>query len=412
MTAALVIFALTYAAVAGQRLPFVLVDRPAAALCGAVAMVATGVLTTEEAYAAIHLDTLLLLLGVMVIAAYLMEAAFFRTTAYFVLTRARSARSLLWGLVFVAGALSALLVNDTVCLMFTPLVLAVVVEAQLPALPYLLALATASNVGGVITYTGNPQNMIIGSADGAPKYLTYALHALPAGLVALVLDAVLLSWLFRRELPEGPLKERAPPRPHMDRTLAGKALGALALFVGLAVGGVPLAGGAMTSAVLLILVARSAPRQILARVDWVLLLFFAGLFVVVRGVEKTGLIERAFAPLAPVIGRGDTTGFLAFAGFTVLASNLISNVPFVLVAVKWVENMPEPAFAFIVLAFASTLAGNLTLFGSVANLIVFESAGPRADIGFVRFLKYGSIVTAATLGSSLAVLWLERLLGW
>jgi Na+/H+ antiporter NhaD/arsenite permease-like protein len=410
VTTALVIFALTYFAVAGQRLPWVLVDRPAAAMCGAVAMVAFGILTTEEAYAAIHMDTIALLLGVMIIAAYLMEAAFFRNVAYWVLTRTRSARSLLWGLVFVSGGLSALLVNDTVCLMFTPLVLAVILEAELPPLPFLLALATATNLGGVVTYTGNPQNMIVGAAEGAPSYVAYLARTLPIGLLCLTADAALLTWLFRKELPSGPLRDRAPPKPFLNKPLAAKALLALAAFVVLSAAGVRMAGAAMACAGLLILVARHTPRQAFLRVDWILLLFFAGLFVVVRGLEKSGALDLAFSRLAPVFGESGPLGLLAFALFVVVGSNLISNVPLVLVAVRWVPDMPDPAVGYIVLAVASTLAGNLTIFGSMANLIVFESAGPRGKISFGRFLKYGSLVTALTLAIALAVIFLERAL--
>jgi Na+/H+ antiporter NhaD/arsenite permease-like protein len=347
----------------------------------------------------------------MVITAYLMEAAFFRAIAWFVVTRTRSARSLLWGLVLAAGGLSALLVNDTVCLMFTPLVLAVIDEAELPPLPYLLALASASNVGGAVTYTGNPQNMIVGAAAGAPGYLEYLALALPAGVLCLLVDAALLTWMFRRELPRGRLRERAPLRPTLDRRLAAKALGALALFVTLAGAGFSLAGAAMTAAALLILVARVAPRQALLRVDWVLLLFFAGLFVVVQGVAHSGALERLMRPLAPALARGDAAGLCAFAAVTVIGSNLVSNVPFVLVAVRWVPTMPEPRWGFVVLALASTLAGNLTLFGSVANLIVFEGAGPRGKIGFLRFLRYGALLTLATLAVAMGVILVERALG-
>ncbi|MBI4511530.1 MAG: anion transporter [Deltaproteobacteria bacterium] len=406
---------------AGQRLPFIPVDRPAAALCGAVAMVVFGGLSLEEAYRAINLDTIGLLLGVMIIAAYLMEAKFFRYTAWWVLTRARSSRSLLWALVFVAGGLSALLVNDTICLMFTPLVLAVASEARLPALPYLLALATASNLGGAVTFTGNPQNMIIGmAAAGNPGYLEYLLLSLPAGVLCLAVDAALLSWMFRKVLPRGKLAEHAPPRPELDRVLAGKGLLALALFVGLAMSGRSLAGAAMVAAALLLAVARVEPRRAFHRVDWVLLLFFAGLFVVIRGVERSGALSKLTEPLLPYIGVANATGYLAFALITVVGSNLVSNVPFVLVAAKWVPHMPEPRWGFIVLAFASTLAGNLTLFGSVANLIVFESAeassssghGPRIKVGFFEFLRYGSVLSLATLAVALAVLFWEQKMGW
>jgi Na+/H+ antiporter NhaD/arsenite permease-like protein len=411
VTVALVIFAVTYAAVATQRLPFVLVDRPGASLTGAVAMVAAGVLTVDQAYAAVHMDTLALLLGMMIIAAYLTEAAFFRFIAYQVLTRARSARSLLWLLVFASGGLSALLVNDTVCLMFTPLVLAVLVEARLPPLPYLLALATASNIGGVATYTGNPQNMIVGAAPGAPSFVEYTLRVAPAALICLAADAALLSWLFKKDLPVGPLAERAPPRPHLDLRLAGKGIAALAFFVGLAVTQHRLAGAAMASAALLIVFARHTPKKAFERVDWVLLLFFAGLFVVVAGVEHSGALEAAFRHLRPIFAQGEL-GLLALAGFVVVASNLISNVPLVIVAIQLVPALPDAELGYLVLAVAATLAGNLTLFGSMANLIVFEGAGERGRIGFFRFMGFGFVITSVTLALALAVLWIQKLLGW
>jgi Na+/H+ antiporter NhaD/arsenite permease-like protein len=409
---ALLIFAVTYLAIAGQRLPYVNVDRPAGALLGAVAMVVFGVLTLEEAYRAVNLDTITLLLGMMVIAAYLVEARFFRATAWWVLHRVRSARGLLWALVFVSGGLSALLVNDTVCLMFAPLVVAVVEEADLPPLPYLLALASASNVGGVITFTGNPQNMLIGMAAHAELgYLEYIGLALAPGLLCLVLDAALLQLMFGRVLPRGPLvRKNVTEPPVLDRVLAAKGTAALALFAVLAATGKSLAGSAITVAAVLILIARRAPRRVLERVDWVLLLFFTGLFVVVQGVARSGALELLTKPLTPLLTQGDI-GLAVLAAVTVVGSNLVSNVPFVLVALHWVERVPEPRWGYVVLAFSSTLAGNLTLFGSVANLIVFEGAGDKGRVGFVRFLKYGAVLTLATLTAALAVLWLEKRLG-
>src|SRR5262249_13298734 len=213
-------------------------DRPAGAVVGAVAMVIIGGLPMELALLAIDLHVLLLLFGVLVIAAYLTEAQFFRLAAYLVLTRAKSARSLLFGLVFVSGGLSALLVTDTVCVVLTPLVVAVVVEARLPALPYLLALASAANVGGVVSFSGNPQNMIIGAAaHGTIGFAQYLALTLPVGAVCLAANAALIAWMFRYDLPKGALVDRKPPRPAVNKPLMIKALGSLALFAGLALGG-------------------------------------------------------------------------------------------------------------------------------------------------------------------------------
>jgi Na+/H+ antiporter NhaD/arsenite permease-like protein len=412
MATAIALFAAAYLCMAGRPLPFLHIDRPAAALIGAVAMVAAQVLTIDEAFAAIDMQVLALLLGVMVIASYLAEAKFFRYTAWLVLTRMRSARSLLWGIVFVVGGLSALLVNDTVCLMLTPLVVAVVAEAELPPLPYLLALATASNVGGAVTFTGNPQNMLIGhAAAGNPGYAEFLLLMLPVGAACLALDALVIAWLFRRQLPRGPLPARETARPFPNWPLAARALAALVAFVALAFAGVSLAGAAMTAAAGLILVAQTPPRPVLGRIDWSLLIFFAGLFVLVGGLERSGALERAFAAVAPLISGSGPADDAAFVGLTVLASNLVSNVPFVMVAVEWVPTMADPRWGYVLLAFASTLAGNLTLFGSVANIIVFEGAGPRGEIGFFQFLRHGVVITAVTLAGGLALLALERQLG-
>jgi Na+/H+ antiporter NhaD/arsenite permease-like protein len=413
VTGALVVFCVTYLLIASRELHFLKLDRPAGAIVGAVAMVVVGALPMDAALHAIDLHVLLLLFGVLLIAAYLQEAQFFRYAAYLVMTRAKSARSLLFGLVFVAGALSALLVNDTVCIVLTPLVVAVIVEARLPALPYLLALAGATNVGGVVSFSGNPQNMIVGAAaHGQISFAQYLVLMLPVGAACLAAHAALVYWLFRFDLKDGPLGERSPPKPAIDRVLCIKGIAALALFAVLAVAGVSLAGASMAAAAALMVAARTqAHRKVFATIDWPLLVFFAGLFVVVAGVAHAGVLDRVFDALAPVVARGDLVGTLAFIALVVIGSNVVSNVPLVLVAVAWVPHMPEPTWGFIVLAVASTLAGNLTLFGSVANIIVMESAGPRGEVGFWRFLRYGSVITIVELALAFAILAGERALG-
>ena len=412
MVGALVVFTLTYLVIASRQLHWIGLDRPAGAVVGAVAMVVVGGLPMDAALGAIDLEVVILLFGILLIAAYLAEAGFFRLTTYFVLTRARSARSLLFGLTFVVGALSALLLNDTVCVLLTPLVIAVVVEARLPALPYLLALASAANVGGVVSFSGNPQNMIVGAAaHDTIGFLQYFLITLPAGAACLAANALAIGWLFRRELPAGPLGDRAPPRPAIDRALTAKALTALAVFAGLAIAGTSLAGAAMTAAAGLMVVARTPPKRAFAFVDWQLLVFFAGLFVVIAGVAHAGVLAALFEAVAPAIGRGDLAGDLAFVALVVVASNIVSNVPLVLVAVAWIPHLPDPTWGYLLLAVASTLAGNLTLFGSVANIIVMEGAGPRGEIGFWRFLRFGAVITTLDLALSFAILSAERAAG-
>ena len=412
MLGALVVFCVTYLVIASRQLHWIGLDRPAGAVVGAVAMVVVGGLPMDAALKAIDLHVVILLFGVLLISAYLAEARFFRLTAYLVMTRATSARSLLFGLTFVTGALSALLLNDTVCVLLTPLVVAVIVEARLPALPYLLALASAANVGGVVSFSGNPQNMIVGAAaHGTIGFAQYFVFTLPAGIACLVVNAAVIAWMFRKQLPAGPLADRSPPRPAVDKVLAAKSLGALALFAILAAAGVTLAGAAMFAAAVLMVVARTPPKKAFAFVDWQLLVFFAGLFVVIAGVAHAGVLKELYAYVEPIVARGDLVGDLAFVGIVVLASNIVSNVPLVLVAVGWVPAMANPTWGFIMLAVASTLAGNLTLFGSVANIIVMEGAGPRGEIGFWKFLRYGAVITIADLAVAFAILYAERGLG-
>jgi len=409
--AAVAVFALTYLAIAAGRLPGLSVDRPAAALLGAVLMVATRVLTPAQAGAAVNGETLGLLLGMMILAAYLAEAGFFRWASWRVIRAAGTPRSLLWGLVLTAGLLSAFLVNDTVCLMMTPLVARIIDDADLPPLPFLLAVAFGSNAGSVATLTGNPQNMIVGTLSGIP-YTTFAgALALPA-LASLLCVGALLQLLFRRELPRGRLPAVALAAPALDARLLRKALLATATcLVGFLLG-FELAWTALFAAALLMAVAGRAPREALARVDWPLLVFFSGLFVVVAGVGRSGVAEAMYQAIAPALGDSAPRQAMVFGLFSVGASQVVSNVPFVILAGAWIPRLADPTLLWLATALASTLAGNLTVIGSVANIIVLELAGPKGRVGFWRFLRYGAVVTGVTLVVGLGILLAERALGW
>jgi Na+/H+ antiporter NhaD/arsenite permease-like protein len=409
--APLCIFAATYLIVSGVRVPLLRLDRTSGALVGAVAMVVCGALTEQAAFAAVNWDTIALLLGMMILTAYLIEARFFRALAWLTAARAGSARTLLVALIAVGGALSALLVNDTVCLMFTPLVLAVVDEARLPAEPYLLGLASATNLGGVASFTGNPQNMIVATRSHI-RFLDYSGHMAAVAALGLVADAALLTWLYRRELPAGPLPVPHTERPRVDRPLLAKALAALALVViGFSLG-LSLPGTAMAGAALLILLARRPPREALEKIDFSLLLFFAALFVVVAGVGRSGALEQALAWVVPRLGESGPRQLATLSGATLVGSNVFSNVPWVLLASELPPRMVDPRHAWIALAMSSTVAGNLTIFGSVANMIVLEMAGERGKIGFWRFLRFGAPLTLITVAIGLAVLLAERAGGW
>lgn len=407
MLTALIIFIATYLFLAGAELPFLRLDRPGGAVAGAVAMVTFGVLTPEEVYRdAISWDTLVLLLGMMVLTSVMARAGIFKFISWLALRRAHGPRALLAILVLVAGALSALLVNDTVCLMCTPLVVALIEAAALPPLPYLLGLAFASNAGSVATLTGNPQNMLIGTLSGIPYARFSQALLLPAMLsVGVVLCVLLIA--FRRELSWRQLSVEVAAPP-LDRGLALLCAGALVFVLGGFLLGYSLSWTAMTGAALLLVLSRQPPREMFAQVDGTLLLFFAGLFVVTHGVAQAGIAERIHGALAPLLGHDAMQQTLRFGLFTVAACQLVSNVPFVLLAAHWVPKLADPHLGWLSLALVSTLAGNLTPVASVANLIVLELAGEKGKIPFLRFLWLGALCTFLPLAVGLACLLLER----
>jgi len=400
---AIAIFALTYLLISGRRLKVLPLNRPAAALLGAVLMVATGVMTPEQAYRAVDYDTLVLLLGMMLISAYLYLAGFFTWAADEVLRVGRTPQRLLLYLTLTSGVLSALLVNDTVCLMLTPLVVSVMVRGQLPLTPYLLTLAMSANIGSVATLVGNPQNMIIGHLSRVP-FLRFSASLLPAAVVALAIQYAVLRLGFRKILGAVAIQPPPPTDRTLDRPLMGLTGSVLALvFIGF-VAGLNLAWTALAGGALIMVLARRDTHAVLKLVDWHLLVFFAALFVVVEALNGTGLPDQIHDRVRGVFGAGASVQAWNLAWFAALGSNVFSNVPFVLVAGKWIGSFAQPELMWKVLALATTFAGNLTLLGSVANLIVVESARGHADIGFWDYAKFGIPVTVLTTLAGLAVL--------
>jgi Na+/H+ antiporter NhaD/arsenite permease-like protein len=405
---AIAIFCVTYLLISGRQFKILPLNRPAAALLGAVLMVACGILTPEQAYRAVDYDTLVLLLGMMVIAAYLSLAGFFEWAADWILRRAKSPQSLLLLLVCTSGILSALLVNDTICLMLTPLVVAVIVRGKLPLPPYLLALAMSANLGSAATLVGNPQNMIIGHFSHIP-FLRFSLSLLPAAMAGLAIEYAILRFSFRKALAAASIQRPESQPPKTNRRLLLLTFGVLALvFAGFLVG-LNLSWTALAGGVLLMVLARRDTHDVLKLVDWHLLMFFAALFIVVEGLNGTGLPDRIYQQLQPVFGASSGSQAWNFAWFSVIGSNIFSNVPFVLVAGKWIHNFAQPELIWKVMALATTFAGNLTILGSVANIIVMESARQRVEVGFWDYAKFGIPVTLLTTAAGMAILILMQL---
>jgi Na+/H+ antiporter NhaD/arsenite permease-like protein len=400
---ATVIFGITYILISGRQLKILPLNRPAAALLGAVLMVSTGVMTPERAYRAVNYDTIVLLLGMMLVSAYLYLAHFFEWAADVVLEFSRTPGRLLLYLTLTSGILSALLVNDTICLMLTPLVIAVIQRGKLPLLPYLIALATSANIGSVATLVGNPQNMIIGHFSHIP-FSQFSRALIPAATVGLAINFMILRFGFRKALRAAVIEREPHSVPKLDRVLFAIVCVVFVSVFACFVAGLNLAWTALAGAALVMVLARRDTHEVLKLVDWHLLVFFAALFVVVDGLSDTGMPEGIYRYLQPLFGTDPTAQTWNFTWFSVAGSNVFSNVPFVLVAGKWIAHFSEPQLMWKVLALATTFAGNLTIVGSVANMIVVESAREHLEIGFWDYARFGIPITILTTAAGVLVL--------
>ncbi|HXF60625.1 MAG TPA: SLC13 family permease, partial [Caldilineaceae bacterium] len=331
------------------------------------------------------------------------RAGFFGLVGNWVIHWAHTPRQLLALIIVASGLLSAVFLNDTIVLVFTPLVLDICAMVGRRPIPYLVALVTAANIGSAGTITGNPQNMIIGVASGIP-FAQFTLLLGPAALAGLGIIWLVIVLVYRKEF--GPLRLDKTPavQPKTERRLLRKSLAASGLMVVGLVMGMPIPLAALAAAAVLLISRRIEPEMVFREVDLSLLVFFSGLFIVTGALESLGVSERLFGLLRPIAEQG--TPALAAAG--VVLSNLISNVPAVLLFRPFVPNFPNPPQAWLTLAMATTFAGNLTLLGSVANLIVAEIAGRRhVYLNFGEYLRAGVPITLLSL--AVGVAWLAWL---
>lgn len=387
------IFGLTYAGLALGRIPGLRIGRAGIALVGAAAVLATGCLDVHAAAKSVDYETILLLFGMMVLVAYLQLSGFFALATVQIGRRWSAPLPLLAVTIGLSGVLSAFLVNDVVCVALTPLVIDLTRRLKRAPIPYLVGLATASNVGSVATITGNPQNIIIGSLSSI-SYLRFTARLAPIAIVGLVIDFLIVAAVYRRVLTRvvetPPVIPSAQPRVYRGLLIksVAVALGTIVLFFI----GKPITIVAIVAAAILML-DRVRPEKIFAAVDWPLLVMFSGLFVVVHAFEvhvvRTWGMERwHFLLDSPVV---------MVSIISVVLSNLVSNVPAVLLFKPLMAVMPQRELGWLALAMSSTLAGNLTVLGSVANLIVVESARRMGtELGFAEYLKVGIPLTAVT----------------
>jgi Na+/H+ antiporter NhaD/arsenite permease-like protein len=401
IVAAWLIFLATYVVVALGKIPVYRIDRAGAALLGASLMVASGVLSLEEAYQAVDFNTVVLLLGMMIVVANLRLSGFFRIITHWIAGHVKRPITLLGMVILSSGALSAFLVNDTICLVMTPLVLELVTRLKRNPIPYLLATATASNIGSVATITGNPQNILIGSLSGIP-YGEFAEALAPIAIVGLVICGALIAVSYRNEFFSVNHFEKADvTTPYYHGPLLTKSIIVMAVMVVLFFFGQPVAKVAIVGGAYLLLSRRVKPEKVYIEIDWPLLVMFVGLFIVVAGLEKVAITPE----ISAAISRQHLGNAAILAGVTAVMSNIVSNVPAVLLLKPFIPNLEDAHRAWLVVAMAATLAGNFTLVGSVANLIVAQRAQARGvELDFWSYFRVGAPLTILTIAFGL--LWL------
>jgi Na+/H+ antiporter NhaD/arsenite permease-like protein len=408
-----------FVGIAAGRLPRLAMNRASIALASAILLILAGGISPKDAFEAIDTETIALLLAMMILVANLRISGFFHLAGARILSLAHSPRTLLAIVILASGLLSALFLNDTICIMLTPLVAEVARRTGRDGKPYLIGLATAANAGSCATAIGNPQNMLIASQSGIP-FFEFVAWLGPPSLLAMGFCYLATIAVFRKDFSEEASAtaasmaaltarslEASSSTSHMeiDRRLLVKSLVAAAILLVFLAFRMRTSVAALAAASFLMVSRRIHPGKVFAEVDFSLLVFFSGLFILTSAVARTPLFSRLMDVMLPYLKK---PGAL-FSGTIAFASNLVSNVPAVMLLSPVARGFENAGTAWLMLAMASTYAGNLTLLGSVANLIVAdqgEKAGIR--IGFLDYLKVGLPVTVASIAAGTAWLTLLR----
>ncbi|MCS7130606.1 MAG: anion transporter [Archaeoglobaceae archaeon] len=384
----LLIFLLTYALIAIQNIGKFSLSRPAASTIGVALILSLGIMSFDEAIEAIDFHTIVLLFGMMVLTAYLGIAGFFDYLAMRLLAISRNSKRLLIILILSSAFLSALFVNDTICVFMTPVVVRIAMASNLNPIPLLIALATSANIGSAATIIGNPQNMLIGMSSKM-SFLEFAQNIAPISAICLIPNFLLIYLIYRNDFKNFKVTRTDVG---IDQKLAIKTLSVFIFVLVLFVLEVyPISISALLGAALIFLIGGIDPRKALAKVDGGLLLFFCNLFIIMHAFEK----DYGHYLISALAIEKDLASYFFASFITVVGSNLVSNVPFVMMALPVAKLDGE---FWLILAMASTFAGNLTLLGSVANLIVAETAQRYGiNLSFGEYLKVGVPLTFVTV---------------
>jgi len=398
------VFALSYFVLAIGHLFSFKINRTGIALLGAILMVTVGGFGRHEALLSVNLPTLIMLYGLMILSGQLWLSGFYTWTAQKISLALDRPKLFLFLLMLTSGLLSAFLINDVVCLAFTPVITLSVLKKRRAPLPYLMGLATAANIGAAATPIGNPQNIMIASVAGL-HYLAYLRWCLLPVLLALSAAFLWIWAVGKKDLQASETSAHAAdiPLPELDKRETWQGLVVLGAAVILFFTPLPRALVMISAAGLLLLSRRISSTDLLERVDYSILTLFVGLFIIVGGLQSTPFPEQALASLKAWGLRLDNAYLLGLS--TAVLSDLMSNAAAVMLLVKTVP-MQNPALAYV-LALANSFAANLLVIGSIANLIVVEQAAQYGvNIRFRSFAKYGIPVTLFSLGILMAWIYL------
>lgn len=414
MLTATLILIITYIGVAFTRLPRVNIDRPSAAFTGGALMILFGVLTFEEAVKAVDFNTIALLLGMMILVSALKVAGFFNLLATKSLSLTTTPKRMLLLVIVATAVSSAFLVNDAVVLLFTPIIIQACRARKINPVPYLIAEAMASNIGSMATIVGNPQNMLIGITSGI-SFTRFFLYLLPVSALSTIVLIIVMNLFYGKVFKQGfgtysniPTDGQVYDARAIRRLVPILVLVMITFFLSsLFKLDIPLI--ALVCAALVLVAGTVKPANIIREVDWVLLLFFAGLFIVIEGAHKSGVLDIFIERL---IITPNLAGIASISVISTVVSQLVSNVPLTMLLLPILKNVPGNVL-WIALAAGSTLGGNLTIIGAVANIIVVEGAAREGiHIRFIEFLKVGIVVTVITIGIAIAILGGEYWIGW
>jgi len=405
MTLTVLLFVLLYVGMAVGRLPGTAVDRTGLAVVAAVALWLTGTVSPSVLVESVDFPTLVVLLSLMLLSAQFELAGFYGRVAWRLARIEASGLTLLAVSVAVCGGLAALLTNDVVVFAVTPVLCRGLLERGLDPRPFVIGIACAANVGSAATLIGNPQNVLIGQV-GQLDFWDYSLTAAPIAVIGLVIVTAVVAAVWSRPLRmAGAVRRSGGDRPPLvDRAPFGKAVLATALLLLLLATGGSQLTAAMAMGGFLLLSRKLPTRLLLAKVDWPLLCLFTGLFIVTGAFAGTVWPTRALAALGQ-LGLHPTEP-AALAVISLVGSNSVGNVPLVLLLLTI---LPAPDSQTLhSLGLLSTLAGNLLITGSLANIIAVESA--RSAGVKVTFREHALCGVPVTLLTMLAAVgWLELL---